>query len=104
REGERLTQDEAHHPGWRAARLGHPRPHPARTRAGARVDPRLDGDDGVDALEDEVAVLRADADRVAVAEVALEQTQRKPVLEQTLDRALQRTGAVRRVPPCGAER
>ena len=48
--------------------------------------------------EHEVAVLRVDADRVAVAEVAFEQPQRERVLEQPLDRALQRTRAVGRVP------
>ena len=48
--------------------------------------------------EHEIAVLRVDADRVALAEVAFEQPQRERVLEQPLDRALQRPRAVGRVP------
>ena len=48
--------------------------------------------------EDEIAVLRVDEDRVAGDEVAFEQPQRERVLEQPLDRALQRTGAVGRIP------
>src|SRR5690242_1642912 len=49
-------------------------------------------------LEADLAVLGVHADRVAVGEVAFEQPQRERVLDETLDRALQRPGAVRRIP------
>src|SRR5918995_6127197 len=49
-------------------------------------------------LEDELAVLRVDADRVAVGELALEQPLREGVLDQPLERALQRPGTVGGVP------
>src|SRR4051812_18893424 len=52
------------------------------------------------ALEHELAVLRVDANAVAVGEVALEQSQRERVLDHALQRALQGPGAVRRVPAC----
>lgn len=49
-------------------------------------------------VEAELAVLRVHANGVALGELALEQPQRERVLEQALDRALQRPGAVGRVP------
>ena len=48
---------------------------------------------GLGARERELAVLRVDADRVALGEVALEQPQRRRVLDQALSRALQRARA-----------
>ena len=54
--------------------------------------------------EHELAVRRVDEDGVAVGEVALEQPQRERVLEQPLDRALERPGAVGRVPAGLGER
>ena len=68
-------------------------PVDARRRTGSRERSVAGG-----AGEDEVAVLGVDADRVAVAEVALEQPQRERVLEQPLDRPLQRPRAVGRIP------
>ena len=49
------------------------------------------------------AVLRVDVDGVALAELALQQPQRERVLDQPLDRALERAGAVGRVPACLGE-
>ena len=48
--------------------------------------------------EHEVAVLSLDPHRVALAEAALEEPQRKRILEQPLDRALQRARPVGRIP------
>src|SRR5207302_2808159 len=60
--------------------------------SGRGCGPRLD------LLEADLSVLGVDADRVAVGEVPLEQAQRERVLDQTLDRALERPRAVRRIP------
>src|SRR6266566_10039866 len=49
-------------------------------------------------LEDESGAVRVDADRVALTEVALEQPQRERVLDEPLDRPLQRPRAVRGIP------
>src|SRR5207245_1625315 len=49
-------------------------------------------------LERELAVLGVDHDRVALAELVLEQALRQRVLDLALDRALQRPGAVSRIP------
>ena len=69
-------------------------------RASIRRDKWLNGRGrvGRGLREDEIAVLRVDQDRVAGDEVALEQPQRQRVLEQPLDRALERPRAVGRVP------
>src|SRR5262245_2895927 len=48
--------------------------------------------------KDKLAVLEVDADRVAFGELALEEPQRQRVLDEALDCALQRAGAVGRVP------
>src|SRR5688572_11525541 len=56
------------------------------------------------ALEHELAVVRVDADGVALGEVALEQAQRERVLDDALDRALERAGAVGRIPALLRER
>ena len=52
----------------------------------------------LDLLEHELLAVSVHANRVAVAEVACKQAQRERVLDEPLDRALQRTGAVRRIP------
>src|SRR4051794_31204017 len=49
-------------------------------------------------LEHELAVLDVDADDVALREAAVEQSERKRVLDEPLQRALQRPRAVRRIP------
>src|SRR5690242_9082220 len=69
-------------------------------RAGCFCTPRewSDRDGCARPLEHELAVLGVDADGVAVLEVALEEPQRQGVLEQALDRPLERPRAVRRVP------
>src|SRR5579862_9744547 len=55
---------------------------------------------GCSLLEDELGPIPGvDANQVARAEVPLEQPQRKRILEQPLDCALQRTRTIRRVPP-----
>src|SRR5437879_3412349 len=61
-----------------------------------RVDVRL--------LEHELAVRCVDSHRVTVGEIALEQPHRERVLQQALDRALQRTRTVRRIPAGFGER
>ena len=48
--------------------------------------------------EPDLTELRVRADRVALGELALEQPQRERVLDQALDRALERPGAVGRIP------
>ena len=53
-------------------------------------------------LEDELAVPGVHANGVALGELALEQPQRERVLEQALDRALQRPRAVGRSQPASA--
>src|SRR2546430_2419900 len=49
-------------------------------------------------LEDELTVPRVDANGVALAELALEQSQGQGVLDQALQRPLEWPGAVRRIP------
>src|SRR5689334_215492 len=51
-----------------------------------------------DPLEHQIAVLSVDPDGVALAEITLEEPQRERVLEEALDRALERPGAVGGVP------
>src|SRR6185437_1031693 len=90
---------EAHAPGSRIPRqtarpLPGLRPRLGPARAGdvqtaglvatARLDlSPLDGDRRPDLLEADLALLRVDADRVAVGEVTLQQPQRKRVLDET---------------------
>src|SRR5205823_10080142 len=50
-------------------------------------------------LERELAVASLDEDRVALAEAALEERRRERVLDEPLQRSLERTRPVRRVPP-----
>src|SRR5919198_5726607 len=56
------------------------------------------GDGG--SLEGELAVAGVGQDRVALAEAALEERRRERVLDQALQRTLQRTRTVRRIPTC----
>jgi len=74
--------------------------------AGCLPAPSSGGEDRfADSLEGELAVVRrVDADGVAVAEVALQQPQRERVLDEPLDRPLQRPGAVSRIPAGVGER
>src|SRR4051812_25338050 len=73
---------------------------PARAGRSRLLRGRLAGHcrDLADLLEDEIAVLGVDADGVAFGEVALEEPKRERVLDQPLDRALQRASAIGRVP------
>jgi len=49
-------------------------------------------------LEDELALARVDPHRVAFGEAALEELARERVLEEPLDRALERAGALGGIP------
>src|SRR5438105_169799 len=62
--------------------------------SGRRGRPRDSG-----SFEGELAVAGVDQDRVALAEASLEERRRERVLHQPLERPLQRTRAVGRIPP-----
>src|SRR6185436_7591980 len=66
--------------------------------AGRRAVCSGDGRRHRGALEDELAVLRVDPDRVALGELTLEEPLRERVLDEALQRPLERTRAVRRIP------